>query len=434
MPIYFVKRILTSKGRVWVASCLLIIVLGQAGCTRDEVAAAISTVAVQLEATLEPWGATAVANAQSLETRVPAALATAKAPAARAVVTPSHHTDDSPVSALIRVETATQTVVPIHADVAPPTPLPTNTATPTSSPTPTDTVTPTPTFTPTPTATPYPEIVEVAGGSMTLIPGGFFQMGAAAESLNKECTLFRDGCQADWFSASEPVHTILLGRYYIDIHEVTNEAYAAFLNEAGANCGGEPCIDSEHSQITLAGNTYSADSNIALLPAAGVTWYGAAAYCEWREARLPSEAEWEKAAAWDDENSLSRQYPWGDEFDGHWLNFCDASCEEQQANSEFNDGYAKAAPVASFMEGQSAAGLFDMAGNVWEWVADWYDPTYYTNSPESDPQGPDQGDQKVVRGGSWFDTGNFTASAIRFPSVPDNADRTIGFRCAADLP
>lgn len=269
---------------------------------------------------------------------------------------------------------------------------------------------------------------------MTLIPGGFFQMGATAESLNEECNLFRDGCQADWFSASEPVHTILMGRYYIDTHEVTNEAYAAFLNETVANCGGEACIDPEHSQITLAGDTYSAASDIALFPAAGVTWFGAAAYCEWRDARLPTEAEWEKAAAWDDQNSLSRRYPWGDEFDGQLLNFCDASCEEQQANSEFTDGYALAAPVSSFMGGRSAAGLFDMAGNVWEWVADWYDPTYYTNSPESDPQGPDEGDQKVVRGGSWFDTGNFTASAIRFPSLPDNADRTIGFRCADDLP
>lgn len=432
MPTYVLKRILASKGRVWVACCLMIFASGQVACTRDEVAAAISTVAVQLEATLEPWGATAVANAQSLEAHIPSVLATAKAPAATTNVTLP--VDASPVSVLNRVETATPTPVAIEPAVASPTQIPTDTVTPTSTPAPTETSTPTPAPTATPTATPYPDLVDVPGGSMTLIPGGFFQMGAEAESLNEECALFRDGCQADWFSASEPVHTILLGRYYIDIHEVTNEAYSAFLNEAGASCSGKPCFDPEHSQISLSGNIYSAAPDNALLPAAGVTWHGAAAYCEWREARLPTEAEWEKAAAWDESGSLSRQYPWGNEFDGQRLNFCDVSCAEQQANSKYDDGYTKAAPVASFMDGRSAAGLFDMAGNVWEWVADWYDPTWYANSPESDPRGPEEGEEKVVRGGSWFDTGNFTSSAIRFPSSPDNADQTIGFRCAAGLP
>ena len=130
----------------------------------------------------------------------------------------------------------------------------------------------------------------------------------------------------------------------------------------------------------------------------------------------------------------ARRYPWGDVFDGRLVNSCDLSCDEPQANATFDDGYPDAGPVASFPEGRSAFGLYDMAGNVWEWGSDWYDPGYYQLSAEANPTGPQDGKDKVVRGGSWFDTGNFTAVAIRFPSAPANADGTIGFRCAADLP
>lgn len=439
MPTYNTKHLLVRKGMLYAVAWLLMssIALAQVACTRDDVAAAISTVAVQLEATLEPWGATAVANAQSLETRLPAAFATAKAPASVSSTPSSDFSSPvPPMPALRQVDSPTMALEATATMVTSPTPVPTNTSTPTSSPTdtPTPTNTATPTYTPTPTDTPYPDIVEVPGGSMKLINGGFFQMGADADSLKDECDRFREGCEPDWFTASEPVHTVLLGRYYIDIHEVTNETYAIFLNESGTDCNEKPCLDPEQNQLVLTGPTYSAEADTALLPVVGITWYGAAAFCEWRGGRLPTEAEWERAAAWDEINSQSRRYPWGDEFDGSLVNFCDETCEQQQANADYNDGFAEAAPVASFADGQSPAGLSNMAGNVWEWVADWYSPNYYAQSPESDPKGPEVGDQKTVRGGSWYDTGNFTASAIRFPSPPDNADRTIGFRCAADLP
>jgi formylglycine-generating enzyme required for sulfatase activity len=270
---------------------------------------------------------------------------------------------------------------------------------------------------------------------MILIPGSVFQMGATANSLAEECALFREGCQNDWFSASEPVHTVLLDSYYFDAHEVTNAAYVEFLNQSGdLACQEQPCLDPEHTEVVLEDDAYLVPDELAQHPAAGITWFGATAFCEWREARLPTEAEWEKAAAWDDEGSSARRYPWGDDFDGQIVNFCDAACQEPQANVEFNDGFAESAPVASFEEGRSAAGAYDMAGNVWEWVADWYDPDYYQVSTEANPIGPADGEEKVVRGGSWFDTGNFSASAIRFPSGPENADRTIGFRCAANIP
>lgn len=418
--------------------------LAQSACTRDDVAAAISTAAVQFEATLQPWGATAAANAQTLETRVPAVLATAKAPASP-VATASVATEaltTEAVGAAEAVIEAMPTTLPDPAAIVQPTntPLPVPTSTPPPSATPADTPTPlpsaTPTTPPTATTTPYPAIIEVPGGTMVLIPGGAFQMGASAADLSAACNTFREGCQVAWFAASEPVHTVSTGAYYLDSHEVTNEAFLAFLNElgSGALCLEQPCLEVDQGEIDSQNGGYSLEPEAAREPAAGVTWYGAAAYCAWRGSRLPTEAEWEKAAAWDFTAAVARRYPWGNGFDSGVVNFCDASCDEPQANADFNDGFPEVAPVASFAGGLSPSGLFDMAGNVWEWVADWYGPSYYANSPQDNPPGPAEGTEKVVRGGSWFDSGNFMASAIRFPSAPDNTDFTIGFRCAADLP
>jgi formylglycine-generating enzyme required for sulfatase activity len=408
-------------------------VMGATACTRDDVATAVATIAVQLEATLEPWGATVAANAQAQETRIPSVLATAKAPASpTAGMSP---TSDPGLNASVAAVSTGQTAATATPATEPTGDPATSTPPPTATPLPTATATIPPTATATPTATSIPTVIDVSGGSMTLISGGTFQMGAPAAALADECSVFRDGCQTDWFAASEPVHEVLLGRYYIDNHEVTNEAFAAFLNTTDpTDCAGYPCIDPAQSQIAVQNGDFGVEDGQALLPASGITWYGASAYCAWREARLPTEAEWERAAAWDAETDVARRYPWGDEFIGSAVNFCDANCDAPQANVDQNDGFAEVAPVASFAAGVSPAGLYDMAGNVWEWVADWYDPTYYAQSPGANPTGPDQGEVKVVRGGSWFDTGNFTAAAIRFPSAPDNADRTIGFRCAADVP
>lgn len=400
----------------------MLYVMAVAGCTRDDVASAVSTLAVQLEATLQPWGATAAANAQAMETRIPAALATAKAQPTESATFPPSVAQAIPSSTLTSAPVATEP------------PPATITAEPTATTTPTVTATTTPS--PTSTATPYPEQVDTRSGFMVLIPGGYFQMGATAESLVQECNLFKEGCAPEWFAASEPVHPVLLGRYYIDAHEVTNQGYADFMNDVGNgnSCLEHACLDEAQSEIQVRGGGYTVADGAAQNPVAGVSWYGAAAYCEWRDARLPTEAEWEKAAAWDESGGVARRYPWGDEFDGLQVNFCDESCVEPQAHAELDDGFPAVAPVMSFAAGRSAFGTHDMAGNVWEWVADWFDTNYYTQSPGANPPGPESGEDKVVRGGSWFDTGNFMVSAIRFPSPPENADRTIGFRCAADLP
>jgi len=404
-------------------SILLLFVAG--GCTRDDVGAAIATLAVDMRATLEPWGATTAANVAAtdkapVETIVegvvvaPTALVAVASPAA----------DTGPATAVFSLESATAApfaTAPQPSPTAPPTP----TASPTATPT------------PLPSPTPLPPVVPVAGGSMTLVAGGFFQMGATVDDLMATCATVSADCRRDWFAAAEPSHTVLIAPYYLDTYEVTNTAFVEFLNDIGgqtAICQGQACLDTDESRIFWENGAAAVTADRAQGPAAGVTWYGAAAYCAWRDARLPSEAEWEKAAAWDDSAMTARRYPWGDEFHGQRLNFCDATCDAPQANVAWNDGYAVAAPIATYEDGRSATGHYDMAGNVWEWVADWYDPAYYATSPEADPTGPETGEEKVVRGGSWYDTAVLTMSAVRFPSAPGNADATLGFRCAADLP
>lgn len=271
---------------------------------------------------------------------------------------------------------------------------------------------------------------------MISISGTTYEMGAAAEDMLAECNQFRTGCELTWFTASEPVHTVQVDPFSIDLYEVTNEAFLEFINELGsieAACDGEDCIVLQDSQIRLNGDElYTVDEELLDHPVAGATWYGANAFCEWRDARLPTEAEWELAAGLDFETGDKWQYPWGDEFDGDITNFCDANCQEQQANNEFDDGHANTAPIGSYEDGRSSAGLYDVAGNLWEWINDWYDPDYYADSPEENPMGPLTGDNKVVRGGSWFDTGNFTSTSVRFPAPPDESGDSIGFRCASD--
>ncbi len=319
-------------------------------------------------------------------------------------------------------------------------PAPTATNTQESSPTPEDTVTPTlesePAATIPPEPTPLPASIRSETAEMVLVNEGEFEMGALSSQLMEECSGFLEECFESWFAPSEPIHDVQIDAFYVDVFEVTNDAYLQFINDIGeieTACDGQQCIGLDDSQIESdSGGLFIVDEEFLNHPVTGVTWYGAVSFCEWRDARLPSEAEWEMAASWDGETGTKYLYPWGDEYDGSTANSCDVNCDVPHAMSEFDDGSATLAAVGSYENGRSPAGAYDMAGNVWEWTYDWYDPDYYGQSPESNPSGPENGEDKVVHGGSWFDTGNFAASAIRFPAPPTEFGDSIGFRCVVD--
>jgi formylglycine-generating enzyme required for sulfatase activity len=232
-----------------------------------------------------------------------------------------------------------------------------------------------------------------------------------------------------------PRHAVTLSAYCIDRTEVTVAAYAACV-AAGA-CSAPP--------MTVNWSSYSGNelklfnracngSDRPSHPINCVDWIQAAAYCAWRGGRLPTEAEWEYAARGGD----GRIHPWGSAPpSARRLNACGAECLAaasrdgipRKALYDDDDGWPTTAPVESFPEGASPLGVLDMAGNVWEWTADWYGP--YAEVAQTDPEGATTGTSRVSRGGSWTSGGAETARATdRDWLDPETREATLGFRCA----
>ncbi|HWF60048.1 MAG TPA: SUMF1/EgtB/PvdO family nonheme iron enzyme [Nitrospira sp.] len=201
----------------------------------------------------------------------------------------------------------------------------------------------------------------------------------------------------------KPVRRIYLNAFYMDKFEVTVGQYARYLE----------VTDMEEPPDWNVMNQPQHQRR----PVVNVDWEDAVKYCKWAGKRLPTEAEWEKAARGTD----GRIYPWGNE--------APTRLHANYGRNEWNNHQALT-PVGSFEEGKSPYGIYDMAGNAWEWVFDWYDHDYYKKGPKKNPIGPAKGDGKVVRGGSWLYVPEFLRSAHRFDAQPTNRLFGYGFHCA----
>ena len=253
---------------------------------------------------------------------------------------------------------------------------------------------------------------------MVLIPAGEFEMGDN----------FNEGDDDE-----RPVHTVYTDAFYINKYEVTNAQYAEFLNAYGKNAdaAGHELLYLKLSKIEKVGNIYKPKAGYENHPVVMVRWYGAAAYAQFYGKRLPTEAEWEKAARG---GLVGKRYPWGDDISHDNANYLDAT-------SPVLSG-AKS-PVGSFPP--NGYGLYDMAGNVWEWCADEYDSGYYSRSPKDNPKGPgavvtfksddftNVTTRRVLRGGAWPCFPSDLRCAPRLDLVPSCWNFFFGFRCAQDL-
>ncbi len=238
---------------------------------------------------------------------------------------------------------------------------------------------------------------------MVFVPAGSFMMGSSVTDTDADGDEF-------------PQHEVALDPFWIDQTEITNAQFAAFLNENGnQEGGGVPWINlrDENVQIIRDGDVFQAVNFYTDYPVIFVNWYGAAAYCAWAGGRLPTEAEWEYAAR----GPAGNLYPWGND-------------QPDCSLAAYGLCPGNIMAVGSFPDGASWVGALDLAGNVWEWVNDEYDPDYYANSPVENPPGPPVAGRKGKRGGGWSSTPGSLRAAARDVESANNRFNHVGFRCA----
>ena len=283
------------------------------------------------------------------------------------------------------------------------------------------------------TSSPTVSRADVPAG-MVLIPGGEFQMG-------------NSDSEADEFE--KPVHTVYLDAFYMDKYEVTNAQFKAFV-DANPQWRKDRIPRAYHNGYYLYywnGNIYP--QGMGNYPVVEVSWYAAMAYAQWKGKRLPTEAEWEKSARG---GLVGKNYPWGNVApNGTQCNFADKNLSEHwnenwgenYSDENADDGYSYRAPIGSYPP--NGYGLYDMAGNVWEWCLDGYDAGFYARSASSPRRNPvsrgESLDQivnmfthvksnRMLRGGSWLISASYLRVAFRFWGTPTHASDDLGFRCA----
>lgn len=234
-------------------------------------------------------------------------------------------------------------------------------------------------------------------GQQVFIPGGQFTMGCLS------------GCESDEI----PSHTVEISAFYIDKYEITNSQYDSCV--AKGRC--TPAHYNDGACLMWNGSSFKKvkvpdEFQKPQFPVACVSWRQADAFCSWKGMKLPTEAQWEYAASGVDKKT----YSWGNESPSQ------AKC--RMAGQNFSTKIGSYPP--------NAKGLFDMTGNVWEWVSDYYSADYYTNSPSRNPKGPEVGLYKVLRGGGWYSTANQLRIANRHWFSPDFQEISVGFRCVKD--
>ena len=232
------------------------------------------------------------------------------------------------------------------------------------------------------------QISDKDGMTLLYVPAGEFTMGSN---------------QGD--SREKPEHPVYLDAFWIDQTEVTNALYAK-------------CVKAGECQAPLSTTprtrpSYYGNPQFDAYPVVNVAWYDAKKYCEWAGGDLPTEAQWEKAARGTD----GRLYPWG-------------NAVPDKTRLNYNQEVGDTTQIGIYPAGASPYGALDMAGNVWEWVADWYGADYYSGSPGRNPTGPTSGDGRVLRGGSWANGALFARASNRSRDYPGNRIDVSGFRCA----